>query len=648
MNHSKQFKKLVALLLFSCFCFIGDAQNNVLLSQVVTGTNDITEGPVDILLDGGNRYTLYYLDKDFITQGNRGIGLAKQDIATGTFTYNKNFQCANIDIAPVKLMMSNGILYCLAQILTKPPLYPPTGPVLMTIDPLTGLATNSYFFPTSVPTDFRSRAADMTASVFGDYIYILGYTQHRATGYLNDSYTPNKIFILKFSTLTSTSEYKEFYDPSNNLYFNPFQLEYNSDNWHTVVGTVYDNTSQQKLGLYLDKYTNLGTPGNTEFSFDIDGKEINYTAYTNTDGFLFLYGQLKTGYYFGELGETEIYFDSPFFMTHDFGNSGPLNGKVVETFHINNGALISHNKHTFDPVGTGGAYYNRCGTGLFFFYYNQDWTQQNAAYGVGRFEGYYEGYANNAYQLHTNAYRLKGVVQGVALDYAYQYFIRAPVSSMATTDNTCMASSYEAAVLRDEGNLHQDWFYTINNNVGNCSIDVPQTQDQGIVNTHDLNLTETSYTNFTSSPITIIESDFAISSNYLCDDPYGRTIPTRDGENPFRINYSYPPSPADNPNDPTEGSRTINSNNLTVYPNPFTNNFTVSAKKQIKSIAVYSADGSLVKKIEQSTQTISKENIIKGAYSIKVTMLENLSKGAYGIKVVYTDNSSDTKVIIKD
>jgi hypothetical protein len=83
--------------------------------------------------------------------------------------------------------------------------------------------------------------------------------------------------------------------------------------------------------------------------------------------------------------------------------------------------------------------------------------------------------------------------------------------------------------------------------------------------------------------------------------------------------------------------KTGNRINITIYPNPVTNNsFSVSASKVIKSVVVYNVIGKII---------YSAENVMSKSVAV---YLDNPSKGIYMVMSVFNDNTSNAhKVIIK-
>ncbi|MEG1591558.1 fibronectin type III domain-containing protein [Chryseobacterium sp.] len=72
--------------------------------------------------------------------------------------------------------------------------------------------------------------------------------------------------------------------------------------------------------------------------------------------------------------------------------------------------------------------------------------------------------------------------------------------------------------------------------------------------------------------------------------------------------------------------------NLSVYPNPFTDQITISGDLPLQSVTVYDASGKIVKEIKGNARTISLQQIPSGIYMMKLIMKNGSSKTIKTVK----------------
>ena len=80
-----------------------------------------------------------------------------------------------------------------------------------------------------------------------------------------------------------------------------------------------------------------------------------------------------------------------------------------------------------------------------------------------------------------------------------------------------------------------------------------------------------------------------------------------------------------------ENIASVISENVTIYPNPFSNELTITTREDIASIVMFSLDG----KVMNSLKTADKINTA------------NLSKGMYVLKITLSSGAIITKKILK-
>lgn len=73
-------------------------------------------------------------------------------------------------------------------------------------------------------------------------------------------------------------------------------------------------------------------------------------------------------------------------------------------------------------------------------------------------------------------------------------------------------------------------------------------------------------------------------------------------------------------------------NDVTLYPNPFTDIITISGDVPLQSVVIYDASGKMAKEIRGSEKTISLHNLSSGMYMIKLIMKNGSSKTIKAIK----------------
>nr|WP_245365495.1 T9SS type A sorting domain-containing protein [Chryseobacterium scophthalmum] len=76
----------------------------------------------------------------------------------------------------------------------------------------------------------------------------------------------------------------------------------------------------------------------------------------------------------------------------------------------------------------------------------------------------------------------------------------------------------------------------------------------------------------------------------------------------------------------------ITKENLSVYPNPFKDQITISGGLPLQSVTVYDASGKIVKEIKGNTRTISLQQIPSGIYMMKLIMKNGSSKTIKTVK----------------
>ena len=76
----------------------------------------------------------------------------------------------------------------------------------------------------------------------------------------------------------------------------------------------------------------------------------------------------------------------------------------------------------------------------------------------------------------------------------------------------------------------------------------------------------------------------------------------------------------------------ITKDNLSVYPNPFTDQITISGDLPLQSVTVYDASGKIVKEIKGNARTISLQQIPSGIYMMKLIMKNGSSKTIKTVK----------------